>query len=447
MREPHIDEAIRRILSQPRRNAPGPCPDANELAAFLEARLTPAARARFEEHAADCASCREALALAMRLDSAEESRAAGAVTEPRSFVYSTSPVRLAFGAAVVLIVAVLLIQTTRQSQRPALKSQVAAKQDRSNISGGPAAAMSSKETKTSTANAPAAPADMVAVITSRAPERAPRGQPAPKPQSVMPSGSAGTQIVAETGQAVRPQVQAQMETPKFAYGEAQRADLRQNALPSVENKGLKTEMTANRPEEAKAKADAAALPAGQITQQANVAAPQNISLNQQAAMDQVNVGNAQAAGAAGGRAGAAVLQAADEKKQAELQQKAQASQQVQPVQAAAQGQEKRLQMLRSMVADGKVNRIGLAIEEARVLMSKDPNGTKATKIGQRLFYRTTNYWIDAGCVSHSEAPTREISRGSKDYADVLAKEQDLARLHTSGVPVLLYWNGMNYLIR
>ncbi len=80
-------------------------------------------------------------------------------------------------------------------------------------------------------------------------------------------------------------------------------------------------------------------------------------------------------------------------------------------------------------------------------MSKDPNGTKATKIGPRLFYRTTNHWIDAACVSHSEAPTREISRGSKDYADMLTKEQDLARLHTGGVPILLYWNGMNYLIR
>ena len=45
----------------------GKLPNRTELAAYLEMKLSDSESARFEEHAADCAPCRKALALAMKL--------------------------------------------------------------------------------------------------------------------------------------------------------------------------------------------------------------------------------------------------------------------------------------------------------------------------------------------------------------------------------------------
>ena len=140
-------------------------------------------------------------------------------------------------------------------------------------------------------------------------------------------------------------------------------------------------------------------------------------------------------------------QAMDEKKRAELDQKKQTSQQAQLAKAAALSVDKRMLAMRSMIADIKGSRVNLALEEARPLIAKDPAGKNAKKIGERLWYRTSNYWVDAACVAHSEAPVLEFARDSKEYADILAKEPDLAELHSARVPILLFWNGSNYLIR
>jgi hypothetical protein len=447
MNQPHIEEAIRRILSRRRGNVPGPCPDANELAAFLEAHLTPDETARFEEHAADCAACQEALALSLQLDAAEESIAVPAAPEPRSFTYRTSPIRLVFAAAVVVVVGALLFQATRQSQQPMQKPQIAARQNQYDVSVGPGAAMSSKETRTPPTAAPAASVGVVSTNATGMPAQAQSGQPAPKPQPVTPPAAVSNQLVLEAGNLARPQAPAYADASKLAVGENTKADLQQRVLLNADNKALKMEMAANRPEEAKMKAEAVSRPSSQIAQQVNPAIQQTAQLNQQAALDQVSAIKAQATVAQGERGGGVVLQAADEKKRVEPDQKTQNGQQAQPAKAAIQAGDKRILALRSSVTDAKDNRVSLALEEARLLMTKDPAGNNAKKIGQRLLYRTPNYWVDAGCVAHTKAPAHEIVRDSKDYADILAKEPDLAQLHASGVPILLFWNGVNYLIR
>ncbi len=446
MNQPHIEEAIRRILGRRRGNVPGPCPDANELVAFLEARLTPNETVRFEEHAADCAACREALALSLQLDAAEVSIAAPTAPEPRSFTYRTSPIRLAFAAAVVVVVGALLFQATRQSKQPQQKPQIAARQNQFDGSGGPGAAMSSKETKTPPTAAPATSVGVVATNATGMPAQAQSDRPAPKPRPVTPPAAVSNQLALEAGNLARPQAPAYADASKLAIGENTKADLQQRVLLNADNKALKMEMAANRPEEAKMKAEAVGQPSGQIAQQINPAIQQTAQLNQQAALDQVSAIKAKAAVAQGERGGGLVLQA-DEKKRVEPDQKTQAGQQTQLAKAAVQAGDKRILALRSLITDAKGNLVSLALEEARPLMAKDPAGNNARKIGQRLLYRTQNYWVDAGCVAHSEAPAHEIVRDSKDYADMLAKEPNLAQLHASGVPILLFWNGANYLIR
>lgn len=442
MREPHVEDAIRRVLNRRRQNAPGLCPDANELAAFLEDRLTPAERTCFEEHAADCTPCQEALALALQLDAAEEHSAAHSISEPRGFAYRTSPIRLVFAAAVVVVVGVLLFQATRRSQPPLQKPSAAARQNPSDVSGGPEAELRSRETKTPSIEAPGA---SIAFST-----RKPAGEPAQSQASQPPvvtrpaavPAPAVVQVGPEARQLARPQVSAYADASKFALGETTKAELRQNTIPSADNKALNMEMAANRFEEAKAKA--VSQPAGQIPQQGNVAILQNAPLNQQVAVDQANVVKAQGAVNVSERGAGVALPAAEEKKRTEPDQKAQAGR---AADAVTQAQDGRILALRSTIAGVKGNRASLAIEEARPLLKKDPSGDTAKKIGQRLFYRTTNYWVDAGCLAHSEAPTVEIARGSKEFADILGREPNLAQLQAPDVPILLFWNGVNYLIR
>jgi len=63
-----VDSAIRQSLSRALSENRGSCPDPNLTAAYLENRLHEDQRAAFEAHAADCADCREILALALRLE-------------------------------------------------------------------------------------------------------------------------------------------------------------------------------------------------------------------------------------------------------------------------------------------------------------------------------------------------------------------------------------------
>src|SRR3954465_7960075 len=53
-----------------RRNTPGkdPCPDADLLAAYLDATGSPAERVSIETHAADCARCALVIATVVRLE-------------------------------------------------------------------------------------------------------------------------------------------------------------------------------------------------------------------------------------------------------------------------------------------------------------------------------------------------------------------------------------------
>lgn len=65
-RDARFDETLRHVVDGLPRPAGESCPDAELLAAFLEAGLSPAERERVERHLAVCASCRETVGVAMR---------------------------------------------------------------------------------------------------------------------------------------------------------------------------------------------------------------------------------------------------------------------------------------------------------------------------------------------------------------------------------------------
>ncbi len=95
--------------------------------------------------------------------------------------------------------------------------------------------------------------------------------------------------------------------------------------------------------------------------------------------------------------------------------------------------------------DGKS--VSIALREAEVILAQEKAEKSSRIVGARHMLKTSKFWVDAECVKQSGAPVREIGRDSKDYADILAKEPDLAPLTSSGTPILLYWNGANCLIR
>jgi hypothetical protein len=72
VRDAPIDRLIRNSLSTQTPRSPGPCVGENLMAAYLEESLSPEEQSAFESHVADCAACREILALSLKLQPQEE---------------------------------------------------------------------------------------------------------------------------------------------------------------------------------------------------------------------------------------------------------------------------------------------------------------------------------------------------------------------------------------
>lgn len=416
MRDSHIEGAIRRILARQPADVSGTCPDANDLAAYLESRMTVGEAARFEEHAAGCAACRQALALSLQLAEPEPDLANIQVREARRSSYSTSPIRFALAAVVLLTVGVLLYQATRESQLSQMKPQMARDERTSGPAGGPAATFGvpEKSKVSPSAAAPASQMQPAGTAKTRAGDQlaaVPREAEAGRQKAPAPR----TDLTVPALVRAQPQLQALADAKKQAAGDSGNAVLRekQGQLDAEELK-LKNEtvLAYHAKRQAAGGGQAAAIPAqaAQVNLQAAQGAP---------VIDQIQVGN---------------LAVANRTQQAlpETQR------------LPSLGNEKALE-----------DRVQTALKQARALQQKNltaagfaqaiPKGAKTA--ADRTFLKTADYWVDAQCVSHGDAPSREITRDSKEYLDILAKEPALADLRPAGVPVLIYWGGANLMIR
>jgi hypothetical protein len=382
MRYQFVEKAIRHILVRSQADAQGACPEANELAAYLEGRLISGEAARFEEHASNCAACQEKLALSLQLAEENTGTAGNRAVEPQRFAYRSSPIRFALGAAVVLIVGVLLFQATRESRRLQPTPQIAHLEPRGSVSGGAEAKLASPE------RSGTSPAVSARAATSQSPSatRAPARSQA-ESQPSRPAGNPATVAVPPDNLALNV---ANVEHPQ--------APARSGATKQV----VAAEPVEEVPKSVQAQPDAEAL-------KLKIAA---------------------------GRAAIANFPP-------------QARTETVAAQAGAESVQKQIDSIQSVSLEQK------AFAEVRVVVARQAGAGKvggttadaAKKVGDRVFYKTASYWVDVECVSHSEAPSREITRDSKEYAAILAKEPALAELHSAGIPILLYWNGTNYLIR
>jgi hypothetical protein len=431
MKRQDADKAILRILDVQSGQSVPACPNANELAAYLEASLTPGEMARFEVHAAECSACREALALSMQMTHETEGPAISPAPEARKPSYRTSPLRLAFVGSLVVIAGVLLFQATRQIQTPLETGQVADKQARSDISGGTGAVMRSSDVKTDKEALSSAPG--VAAYpdsTSQARGMEERKSSAPPTANPAISAAAPAQMAYESGNMPRAQALDRIEESRLRSLVDQASETEKARRSQGDAQSSKMEMTA-RPAETKAQPGQVAGTSNQMASPANVVAPSsNIASIQNTQMAQVsNIANQMTqrdvqidrkAAVDPGRAAqgrAAIVQAGAGER------------------GGVGGQKGAFAMLPVIVP-----------MEVKVLSNEVAAGF-ARKLGNRVFYQVTRYWFDAECGRHTKAPVREISWRSGDFSEILRKEPELVQLRNSGIPILIHWNGINYLVR
>jgi hypothetical protein len=432
MSDPFVIGAIRRVLKQKTDALPGACPDANELSAWMESRLNSREVDRFEDHVSRCTDCQQALALSMQL-AEPEPVAAKTMVSPPIFSYRSSSIRLAFAAVLVVVVGVLLYQSTRQFTEVRGLPDIASNRAPAVASGGPAAAMRSPGSSAETA------------LASNAVAQAPGA-----PQRLSEEeAKAGTQIRASRSS----QARVSAEVPKKATAdELGDLALQKNkavdavAAPPIPANEPKTVPLAAAPPPA----NQISLPLSTSNSISNSIMNVEIPPVQQATGQMAQAQAGRGGGGGRGRAAAAQQAAVQQTQQANVQQ-ATVTQQASAV-GRAEAQQMRMTLdaapaeaRTAREADVAAPKVRQALEEARLLLAKTGKKPATKKIGSRIFYRTANFWVEAESVAHAEAAMREMARDSQEFRDILAKEKKLSDL--KDVPVLLYWNAANCLIR
>ena len=382
MRNQFVEKAIRHILARHQAEAQGVCPEANELAAYLEGRLISGEAAGFEEHASKCAACQEKLALSLQLAEENAGAAGSRAVEPQRLAYRSSPIRFALGAAVVLIVGVLLFQATRESRQLQPKAQIAHLEPRGSVSGGAEAKLASPEESGTSASVSARASTNQSPRATRAPARSQAGSQPSRPAGNPATAAVPPEILAlNVANVEHPQAPARAGATKQAAAAEPVEQAPKSVQAQLDAEVLKLKMAAGRPAIAdfplRERTETVAAQAGAESAPKQMARTLGVSLEQQA-----------------------------------------------------------LAEVRLLVA-----------RQAAAAKAGGTTADAAKKVGDRVFYRTANCWVDVECVSRSEAPLREIALDSKEYAAILAKEPALAELHSAGIPILLYWNGTKYLIR
>lgn len=115
MRDGHIDGLIKQVLSSRARKGFEPCENENLMAAYLESSLSPEERAEFESHVADCAVCREVLALSIGLQAQESDHRTIARTDSKKTLFRFSiPIPI---LGLLLLVMVLVAVLSRFPHR------------------------------------------------------------------------------------------------------------------------------------------------------------------------------------------------------------------------------------------------------------------------------------------------------------------------------------------
>jgi hypothetical protein len=360
----HVDSAIRQALGGNRAEKGGACPDRNLTAAYLENRLRDDERAVFESHAADCATCRQVLALAMTLE--EDPDSVPAVRQPSSS-------KLLFRISIPVSALALI------------------------VAGVAVGILSLRSPKTPMRNAPSPQ-----ITELRAP-----AQPQPPPQEkirkepVSPAAAPIRKPAEVTTTAARPPA----------------AELTRKAEPAKES--LKEPAPVATP--TVVPAELAELEAGRAQKQEVAAAKTEFAAarNEDAAIRPAIQARGGAAGFAGGVVGGVVGGAVGGISPPPPQR----TQRVSMVNATATPREA-IESLSKLLGASDKDESG----KAKMLALELKSGNRSRKIGDHTFVSASGYWVDELCARNTEAPIVEVRTGVTEFEEILKLYPDLRTL-------------------
>jgi hypothetical protein len=76
-------------------------------------------------------------------------------------------------------------------------------------------------------------------------------------------------------------------------------------------------------------------------------------------------------------------------------------------------------------------------------LGANSKGNETREVGDRVFYRSSGFWIDRQCVEHSGNPIVEITTEDPEYKVILEKYPDVRSI----LPAAIFWEAKNYLLR
>jgi hypothetical protein len=391
-RDAPIDSALRKALAGRVTKGSGDCPDENIVTMYLESRLDPAQRAHYERHASSCPQCRQVLALAMKLAAVDENQPSAAVSAGQThlslrFWFPASAVAL-----VVLAIGVLVFQQMRGPRQDAEIAEYRTSASReAQPAVDPAARREDSSPAVSELRQDASPTPQISAAGSK------KAVPASK------------RLTGAGAQAEKPRDQlASQRLPSQRFlSAAPPAENHKEALAGLAGSSVP------RPDDVTLDAAGRGITSRTEIQAKRIESPQRVlvAFSQQFLSDQAYVSS---------------LRLRD---------------QTPPKSASA------LKTAPASQKDGTQagERVAAKIEEPEAESKWKVNARK--QLGDRVFYLVSGYWIDAECGKHPRDEVVEISEGDTGFEQMREAFPGITELRSSKAPVLIHWNGKNYLIQ
>ena len=384
MRDASIDRLIHKMISARIRKTSEGCSDANTMAAYLEASLSPQEMTVFEAHVSECTSCQEVLALSMKLqDDAGIQTAEAHSARKKVLFHFAIPIPVLGGVvAAVVLIAVLfrLGHDSGKNIQPPQSAELHA----------PA-----RQAEIATRDIPPQPSvvskDNLMLekpkFEAQLPENEAKKPAPPIPQAEIESIPPAAPAVVEPA----PAISAEIATQKLAETTGQKmAD----------------------------KADKGAFPRGEES----IVRPSIYrASNRIAASDTLNMAPVSAASPRD-----AIIKLGDRLQRWDLS--AQAGQIGESRLSPAQDEKKIASQ--DLARMRQTSRTSIESEESK-------------KVGEKTFYLNSGYWIDRQCIEHQNDSMVEITSAAPEYKQILTQYPELSNL----LPALIYWNSKIYLLR
>jgi hypothetical protein len=391
-----MDSLIKNMLSMGARKSSGSCPDENLMAAYLEGSLTSSEKSEFESHVSDCASCREILAVSIRLQPQESSRLqATPVTSKRTLFRFSIPIPVLGVLLIAAVLAGVLFRHTSRQSINAPKEQVAE-------------------------NRPAVqqPADLRETAPQPM-EAAPAVQPSRQRAKEMTRIGPQSNLAASTTSGVDEAPAEKQE--RMAEGTV--ADKKGGFEEKAKAVLADRDWAANAPEAVPAAAAPLPPPPVKATAQALKAA--------QPAVVPESVGRA------------------SEMKQPVQAERAASQEANIYTEAVVQKTPSRPKIYaaqnRIAASNYATTSVVASLKEALDALAVPANlqAAESMRNGDRTFYKNSGIWIDQQCIEHASADIIEIKPGAPEYKALSKQYSNIRTI----VPAAIYWEGKIYILR